>query len=98
MVAARVALTDDTDDELEVVNAIQDHITVMSLSQWIAAGRKEDVKAEDVPLTKGDYPTYPGMETVKEPGKLKGRGLPALGQSGAERHQFHQANGRSPGD
>ena len=70
-VAARVALTDDTDDELKVVNAIQDRITVMSLGQWIAAGRK-DVKAEDVPLTKGDYPTYPGMETVREPGRLKG--------------------------
>jgi hypothetical protein len=70
-VAARLALTDDTDDELKVVNAIQDHITVMPLSQWIASGRK-DVKAEDVPLTKGDYPTYPGMETVKEPGRLKG--------------------------
>ena len=42
----------------------------MSLGQWIAAGRKEE-KAEDVPLTKGDYPTYPGMETVKEPGDSK---------------------------
>ena len=70
-VAARIALTDDTDDELKVVNSIQDRITVMSLGQWIAAGRK-DVKAEDVPLTKGDYPTYPGMATVKEPGRLKG--------------------------
>ncbi|MEJ2032498.1 MAG: DUF1254 domain-containing protein [Deltaproteobacteria bacterium] len=69
--AARIALTDDTDHELEVVNGIQDRITVMSLSQWIVAGRK-DVKAEDVPLTKGDYPAYPGMEAVKEPGRLKG--------------------------
>ncbi|MFC1834473.1 DUF1254 domain-containing protein [Thermodesulfobacteriota bacterium] len=68
---ARVALTDDTDAELKVVNGIQDRITVMSLSKWIAAGRKE-VKAEDVPLTKGNYPSYPGMEKVKEPGKLKG--------------------------
>jgi hypothetical protein len=70
-VLARIALTDDTEEELKVVNGIQDHITVMSLSQWIAAGRK-DVKAEDVPLTKGDYPAYPGMEKVKEPGKLEG--------------------------
>jgi hypothetical protein len=70
-VGARVALTDDTDEEFKVVNAIQDRITVMSLSQWIAAGRKE-VKAEDVPLTKGAYPIFPGMETVKEPGRLKG--------------------------
>ncbi len=68
---ARVALSDDTTEELKIVNGIQDRITVMSLSQWIAAGRKE-VKAEDVPLTKGNYPTYAGMETVKEPGKLKG--------------------------
>jgi hypothetical protein len=49
-VMARVALTDDTPEELKVVNAIQDGVTVMSLSQWIAAGKK-DVKAEDVPLT-----------------------------------------------
>ena len=54
--AVRIALTDDTDEELKVVNVIQDHITVMSLSPWMAAGRK-DVKAEDVPLTKGNYPT-----------------------------------------
>jgi hypothetical protein len=70
-VLARVAFTDDTEAELKVVNGIQDRITVMSLSQWIAAGRK-DVKAEDVPVTKGDYPTYPGMEMVKEPGRLNG--------------------------
>jgi hypothetical protein len=68
---ARVALTDDTAEELKIVNGIQDGITVMSLSAWIAAGRK-DVKAEDVPLTKGNYPTYPGMEKVPEPGKLSG--------------------------
>lgn len=68
---ARIALTDDTEEELKIVNGIQDRITLMSLSQWIAAGRME-VKAEDVPLTKGDYPTYPGMETVREPGRLKG--------------------------
>jgi hypothetical protein len=43
----------------------------MSLGQWTAAGKKV-VRAEDVPLTKGDYPTYPGMADVKEPGKLKG--------------------------
>ena len=30
------------------------------------------MKAEDVPLTKGNYPAYPGMEKVKEPGQLKG--------------------------
>jgi len=70
-VLARVALTDNTDEELKLVNGIQDRITVMSLSQWIAAGRKE-VKAEDVPFTKANFPSYPGMETVREPGKLKG--------------------------
>jgi Protein of unknown function (DUF1214) len=68
---ARVALTDDTPEELKLVNDIQDGITLMSLSQWVAAGKKA-VKAEDVPLTKGSYPTSPGMESVKEPGKLKG--------------------------
>jgi hypothetical protein len=68
---ARIALTDDTPEELKIVNAIQDNITLMSLSQWIAAGRKS-VKPEDVPLTKCNYPTYPGMEAVKEPGRLKG--------------------------
>jgi hypothetical protein len=70
-VLARIALTDDTEEEVGIVNAIQDRITLMSLSQWIAAGGKE-VRAEDVPLTKGDYPTYPGMETVLEPGRLTG--------------------------
>jgi hypothetical protein len=70
-VLARVALTDDTAAELKVVNGIQDGITIMSLSQWIAAGQK-DVRGEDVPLTRGNYPTYPGMEAVKEPGKLGG--------------------------
>ena len=70
-VVGRVALTDDTPEELKTVNAVQDHMTVMSLGQWVAAGKK-DVKAEDVPLTKGNYPTYPGMENVKEPGHLKG--------------------------
>jgi hypothetical protein len=70
-IAARVALTDDTPDELKTVNAVQDHITIMSLSQWIAAGKK-DVRAEDVPLTKASYPAFPGMEMVREPGKLKG--------------------------
>jgi len=70
-VLVRIALTDNTDEEVKLVNGIQDRITVMSLSQWIAADRKE-VKAEDVKLTKGNYPGYPGMESVREPGKLKG--------------------------
>lgn len=69
--AARIALTDDTPEELKIVNAIQDSITLMSLSQWIAAGCKS-VKPEDVPLTKGNYPAYAGMDAVKEPGRLKG--------------------------
>ena len=63
-VIARVALTDDTPDELKVVNAIQDGITVMSLGQWVAGGQK-DVKAEDVPITRSDYPTYPGWKRSK---------------------------------
>jgi hypothetical protein len=70
-VLARVALRDKTEEELKIVNAIQDRFTVMSLSQWLAAGRKE-VRADDVPVNIADYPTYPGMETVKEPGKLSG--------------------------
>jgi hypothetical protein len=67
----RVALTDDTPEELTLVNGIQDGITLMSLSAWEAAGRKS-VRPDDVPVVKGDYPTYPGMENVREPGKLKG--------------------------
>jgi hypothetical protein len=70
-VLARVAFRDKTEKELKIVNGIQDGITVMTLSQWIAAGRKL-VRAEDVPGTVANYPTYPGMETVKEPGKLGG--------------------------
>jgi hypothetical protein len=34
-------------------------VTVMSLSAWIAAGRKS-LKAEDVPLTKGSYSSILG--------------------------------------
>ncbi|MEJ2022354.1 MAG: hypothetical protein P8X43_10065, partial [Maritimibacter sp.] len=49
-ILARVALTDDTEEEVQIVNGIQDRITAMSLSQWIAAGRRE-MRAEDVPLT-----------------------------------------------
>jgi hypothetical protein len=70
-VLARVALTDDTPEELKVVNDIQDRINVMSLSKWEAAGRK-DMRAEEMSIIKGNYPTYPGMEAVKEPGKLRG--------------------------
>ena len=33
---------------------------------------RKEVRAKDVPLTKADYPTYPGMEKVREPGKLTG--------------------------
>jgi hypothetical protein len=71
VLAARIALTDDTPEEVKVVNAIQDGITLMFLTQWVAAGRKT-VKPEDVPLTKANYPTYPGMDAVNEPGRLKG--------------------------
>jgi hypothetical protein len=71
VVTARVALTDDTQAELEQVNAVQDGITLMPLDQWNAGGRKP-VRAEDVPLVRAAYPTYPGMDQVKEPGKLKG--------------------------
>lgn len=70
-VMGRVALTGDSPEELETVHAIQDGITVMSLSDWIAAG-KVSVPAEKVPLTRADYPTYPGMQAVKEPGHLAG--------------------------
>ena len=70
-VVGRVALTDDTPEDLKAVNAVQDRVTAMSLSQWIAAGKK-DVKAEDVPVTKGSYPSYGLMESVKEPGQLQG--------------------------
>jgi hypothetical protein len=37
---ARIALTDDTPEELKLVNGIQDSITLMSLGAWEAAGRK----------------------------------------------------------
>jgi hypothetical protein len=70
-VTARIALTDDTSEELTLVNGIQDSITLMSLGAWEAAGRKS-VRADDVPIVKGDYPTFSGMETVREPGKLEG--------------------------
>jgi hypothetical protein len=68
---ARLALTDDTAQELKAINAFMDRITLMPLSQWLAAGKK-DVRAEDVLPGKADYPTYPGMENVREPGRLRG--------------------------
>ncbi|MNO59083.1 hypothetical protein D3C76_496630 [compost metagenome] len=68
---ARIALTDDTPEELKAVNQVMDHVTVMPLSQWIATGKK-DVKAEDVVPGKADYPTYPGMEKIVAPGRLRG--------------------------
>ncbi|WP_448119583.1 DUF1254 domain-containing protein [Pseudomonas serbica] len=68
---ARVALTDDTAEELKSINAFMDRITLMPLSQWLAAGKK-DVRAEDVVPGKADYPTYPGMEKVREPARLRG--------------------------
>src|SRR5262245_51910016 len=70
-VVGRVALTDDTPEELKLVNGIQDGIVMMPLSAWEAAGR-ESVRTQDVPVVKGDYPTYPGMENVRGPGTLKG--------------------------
>jgi hypothetical protein len=70
-VTVRVALRDDTPGELQAVNEIQDGITVLPLDRWIASGNKT-VKAEDVPVMKGNYPAYPGMETVREPGHLQG--------------------------
>ena len=70
-VVGRVALTDDTPEELQLANGIQDGITLMSLSSWEAA-RRQSLPAKDVPVVKGDYPTYPGMQTVRGPGTLKG--------------------------
>ena len=69
-VVGRVALTDDTPEDLKAVNAIQDRVTALPLNQWVAAGKK-DVRAEDVPLTRGNYPSYPLMQSVKEPSQIK---------------------------
>src|SRR5262245_39087287 len=70
-VLGRVALTDDSPEELKLVNGIQDGITLMSLSAWEAAGG-QSLPAKDVPVVKGDYPTYPGIENVRGPVTLKG--------------------------
>ena len=67
----RLALTDDTPEELMAINAFMDRITLMPLSQWLATGKK-DVRAEDVVPGKAEYPTYPGMENVREPSRLRG--------------------------
>ena len=58
---ARVALTDDTAEELKVVNGIQDGITIMSLGQWIAAGQKE-VRGEDVRSPAATIPPIPAWK------------------------------------
>jgi hypothetical protein len=70
-VLGRVALRDSTEAEIATVQAIQDSIRVMPLSQWIAAGKKP-VRFEDIPATPANYPTYPGMEAVMAPGRLAG--------------------------
>lgn len=70
----RIALTDDTPQELQAINASLDRVTLMPLSLWLAAGKKE-VRAEDVPLQRADYPTFPGMESVRAPGRLRGMEL-----------------------
>jgi hypothetical protein len=67
----RLALTDDTAAELRTLNGLQDRITLMPLSQWLAAGRRE-VRAEDLPVTPGAYPTFPGMDAASGPGRLRG--------------------------
>jgi len=67
----RLALTDDTPEELKAINAFMDRITLMPLSQWLATGKK-DVRAEDVVPGKAEYPTYSGMENVREPSRLRG--------------------------
>ena len=40
-----------------------DGVTVMSFSAWITAGRRT-LKAEDDPLTKGNYPTISGQVAI----------------------------------
>ena len=95
-VVGRVALTDDTAEELKVVNGIQDRMTVMSLSQWVAAGKK-DVKAEDVPLTKRQLSDLSGHGERQGARPPQGRGFPALGEPDPERPKLHQADGRPRG-
>jgi hypothetical protein len=70
-VLARIAIIDRTPADYAAINGIMDRVTVMPLSQWIAAGRR-DVRAEDMPAVKGDYPSYPGMEAFHGTGQIKG--------------------------
>lgn len=72
--ALRMALTDDSPEELNAINACLDRVTLMPLSQWLAAGKRE-VRAEDVPVQKASYPVFAGMEAVREPGRLRGMDL-----------------------
>ncbi|MNJ11494.1 hypothetical protein D3C77_56690 [compost metagenome] len=67
----RIALTDDTPQELASLNTVMDRVTLMPLSRWIAGG-KQEARAEDLPLIPANYPTFAGMETVREPGRVKG--------------------------
>jgi hypothetical protein len=61
-VLARVALTDDTAEELKTVNKIQDGITVMLLSQRTAAGR-----IPGFPEDAGRFPSASGPATRCQP-------------------------------
>jgi hypothetical protein len=57
-------------------------VTVMSLSAWIAAGRKT-LKVEDVPLTKGSYSSIPGRVAIPA-GSVLGPYRSATGRSAME--------------
>jgi len=67
----RLAITDPSPEDYAKINAFMDRITLMPLSQWIAAGRGE-VSAEQMPKVRAGYPTFPGMERLPEPDKLAG--------------------------
>jgi hypothetical protein len=84
-VLARVALMDDTPDELKAVNAVQDRMTVISLRQWIAAGKK-DVRAEDVALTKADLSRDGDGPGARQ---AEGHRFSALGEPRPERYELH---------
>jgi hypothetical protein len=70
-VLARIAITDRTSADYAAINGIMDQITVMPLSKWLAAGQRE-VRAEDMPAVRGDYPVYPGMEAFRTAVQIKG--------------------------
>ena len=61
----RIALRNDTDTEIAAVNYIQDHMTIVSMRDWEANGRKP-LAAKDQKPVRAAYATFPRMAEITD--------------------------------